>query len=369
MSEQTLRSPSGPGKQASEQPSEHRKTVSVSETHVELAQLAERLRQAVLNVVWQQWRILGAGTTTGRTRVVESDRHDHQHALVDPEALVLVSLTLLEEERRLGDVLHDWCVHNSDLLSVQRMKNLEADYQAPTRQSLAQPLAWFAAVATDKAKDHRWKSLAHTPKGADAEQAYGRQFGSHAPGGAKTKSRAVRARLKDPAALMLRLRLGLGVGIKSDLIAFLLARGGGWATTREMTEATKYTVAAVRRAAEDLAAARLIESVDDQATRYRVSVDQWGPLLGVHGRPSSWESWHERFLFTTAFLTWAADARQRPLTAYAFGANGRRLLENHRAAFGRDQLVLWNAHADVQDWDSVVDETVRQLASWMEEAV
>jgi hypothetical protein len=57
------------------------------------------------------------------------------------------------------------------------------------------------------------------------------------------------------------------------------------------------------------------------------------------------------------------------LTAYAFGANGRRLLENHRAAFERDQLVLWNAHADVQDWDSVVDETVRQLASWMEEAV
>jgi hypothetical protein len=57
------------------------------------------------------------------------------------------------------------------------------------------------------------------------------------------------------------------------------------------------------------------------------------------------------------------------LTPYAFGANGRRLLEKHRAAFGPEPLMSPSAHADVQDWGGVVGETVRRLASWMEAAV
>lgn len=365
MSEPTLPSSSRPESEASDLSSAPRVELAASAAHVELQQLAEHLRQVVLNVVWQQWRILGAGTATGRART-----HDQQHALVDPEALVLVSLTLLEQERRLGDVLHDWCAHNSDLLSVQRMKNLEAAYHLDADgQSMARALSWFATVATEQGKDHRWKSLVHPPSGVEPAGAFGRHFGEHAPRGAKVKSRAIRARLAEPAALMLRLRLGLGVGIKADLIAFLLAHEGVWATTREITDATKYTVAAVRRAAEDLAAARLIESTDEQTTRYRVSDNQWGPLLGLLGRPSKWENWHERFLFSTAFLTWAESAQERPLTPYAFGANGRRLLEKHRAAFGPEPLMSPSAHADVQDWGGVVRETVRRLASWMEAAV
>ena len=59
------------------------------------------------------------------------------HALVDPEALVLVSLGLLDHERRLGDLLHDWGARNSDLLSVQRIKNLARDYPESVRVPLS----------------------------------------------------------------------------------------------------------------------------------------------------------------------------------------------------------------------------------------
>lgn len=355
--------------------------------HEELQQLAGRLRRAVLAVAWRQWRVIGAGAVNRPsarpgTRAGEETRR-HLHAIVDPEALVLISLVLLDHERRLGDLLHDWGARNSDLLSVQRMKNLEADYPEPVRGPLTYRLAWFAAVARDEGKDLRWRSLAQGWPGAPGRRpeksdqgrieahpggdAHERAYGTHAPPNAPAKSRATRARLIASATLMLRLRLGIGVGVKADLIAFLLARVEDWATVRDITDATGYTVAAVRRAAEDLAAARLIESFDGQPTGYRATYEAWAPLMGFRDRPPRWASWHERFHFATAFLHWAEVARERPLSAYAFGAQGRHLLERYRPAFERDHVTVWSTHSPVADWGAFISRAVKSLASWMEE--
>ena len=291
---------------------------------------------------------------------------------------MLLSLTLIQTERRLGDLLRDWGARNSDLLSVQRVKNLEANYPEPIRRPLVQRLAWFAAVARDEGKDLRWRSLGNEwadveahgagPKGEPGE--FGgvgaREHGAHAPRGALTRSRATRARLTSSATLLLRLRLGFGVGVKADLLGFLLARVEAWATVRDIADAIGYTVAAVRRAAEDLAAARLIEALDAQSASYRAMYGAWAPLLGFEERPPRWASWHERFVFVTAFLHWAEAARERPLSAYAFGAHGRQLLEQHRSAFERDFVAVWSEHSTVQDWGAFVRQSVRSLAAWME---
>ena len=355
------------------------------DAHAELAQLAHRLRDALLDAVWRQWRVLGAGASSRAARAkapgAPDDVRRHLHAVVDPEALVLVSLVLLDHERRLGDLLHDWGARNSDLLSVQRMKNLTADYPDPVHAPLAHRVAWFAAVARDVGKDLRWRSLAQGWDGAPGRRpdvgthegsptpvsAYVRAYGAHAPLNASTKARATRARLVSGATLMLQLRLGLGVGVKSDLLAFLLANGEEPATVRDIAQATGYTVAAVRRAADDLATARLIESRDGQPIGYRATYDAWAPLLGLRDRPVRWASWHQRFQFATAFLHWADAARERPLSAYAFGAHGRDLIEQHRPAFERDRIAVWSTHAPVQDSGAFVSRTVRALATWMED--
>lgn len=325
-----------------------------SDARSELQRLAATLRHAALDVAWRQWRAIGAGAAAGGTR------KPNLHALVDPEALILISLLLLREERRLRDLLHDWGAINSDLLSVQRMKNLAADYPEPVRRPLAAGLAWFATVARDAGKDLRWRPLAQNGAAASARPTRAE------PTRASTKSRATRARLTGDATLLLRLRLGLGVSVKADLIAFLLARVDAWATVRDVAGATGYTAAAVRRAAEDLAAARLIESLGGQPTRYRATFGAWAPLLGLKDRPPRWGSWHERFVFAAAFLDWADAGRERPLSDYAFGAHGRELLERHRAAFERDLVAVWSEHSPVQDWGAFVGRSVRSLAAWME---
>lgn len=355
---------------------------SQSDAHPTLQQLADEARQAVLEVAWRQWRALGAAAvrTTPKSAIHPAVAESRQlQTLVDPEALILISLALMDDERRLADVLHDWGARNADLLSVQRMKNLEADYPESMRRSLAERRSWFAKVACEVGKDLRWRSLMedHAPTGApDAEAPPddesiatwhpSRAKGDHAPRGTSTKSRATRARLTTDATLLLRLRLGLGVGVKADVLAYLLGNAEGWETVRDIAASTGYTVAAVRRSVDDLAAARFVASLEGQPASYSATLNEWAPLLQIEGRAPHWASWHERFVFATALLQWAEEARERPLSDYAFAAFGRTLLERHRLAFERDQIAVWSSHSSVADWGEFVQRVVRALIAWMQ---
>lgn len=316
--------------------------------------LRARLRNATLDVIWRQWRALGAGAATRRTQ----DDHAPQ-ALIDPEALLLVSLAFMSDERRLADLLRDWGARNSDLLSVQRVKNLASAYPAEMQGRLLEYLSWFATIAHDVGKDLRWRSVVGTTPDVGAID--------DSPQTRRGKVRSTRARLNEDAAIMLRLRLGFGVGVKADLLTYLLARVHEWATVREISEATAYTPAAVRRAAEDLAAARLVEALEGQPASYRVIYEPWRALLGLEERPPRWASWQDRFVFATAFLHWADTASARPLSIYALSTQGREFLERYRSALERDLVVTWSSHSKIQDWPAFLGQTVHDLAGWMEE--
>lgn len=314
-------------------------------------------------MVWRQWRAVGASTasTSGRGRL---------RGLVDPEALVLCSLGLVEAERRLADVLRDWVIENSSLLSVQRANNVARQYPPDVQAHLA----WFAQIAAAEGKDARWRSLASDVTSDVVRYTGGRGAGNGGTGGdavRANKPRAVRATLADPAALLLRLRLGFGVGAKADVLAFLLGAegvaGGAWASVRALVHATGYTTAAVRRAADDMAAARLIRVMRGSPTSYGADRGAWMPVLQLTEPPPPWRAWHERFAFVLAFLAWADAARARPLSTYAFGARARDLMERHRPAFERDLVAVWSEHTAVDDWGAFVGRAIADLAAWMEE--
>lgn len=297
-----------------------------------------------MDVLWRQWRAVGGQAATKRSA----------QAIVDPEALVLLSLALENHEHRLGDILHDWTALNSDLLSVQRAKNLAADYPEATHERLAR----LARVALIEGKDLRWRSLAGGASGSGSARAQ--------PESSRTnKARAIRARLTEPATLLLRLRLGFGVGAKADVLGFLLGNGGEWATVREIATATAYTVAAVRRAAEDMAAARLIQVSAGSPTAFRADRAGWANALGLESEPIRWPSWRERFAFVAAFLAWVEGTSARPISAYAAAVKAREILESHQAAFELDLITVWSQHTPVIDWMAFVEGAVRSLAQWM----
>lgn len=335
--------------------------------HDRLTRLDRRLREATLQIVWRQWRAIGATAATSGQPL---------QTVVDPEALVLISLAFLPEERRLEDLLGDWISLNADLVSIQRMKNLLDGYPEHLRGRLGNALSAFAEHARTEAKDARWKSLAEAewplvPRPVLREQSPAwPQSEAHidVPFAPRSgKKRAIRARFADPSTLFLRLRQAFGVGVKADVLTYLICRAGSRATAREIANATGYTQAATRRAIDDLAESRFTIVTEGQPAYYRIAIDQWALLLELSARTPRWGSWQERFVLMADLANRASAATSHELTDYAYGVLGRQIMEAHRAAFAHDNIAEWNSHSAIPDWREFFEQSVEGLAKWMEE--
>ncbi|MGH8335408.1 MAG: hypothetical protein ACRETL_00960, partial [Gammaproteobacteria bacterium] len=62
---------------------------------VTLQTIGAKLRRTTLKIVWEQWYALGGSVTATQ----------YPQTIVDPEALILASMLLIDEERRLADVM------------------------------------------------------------------------------------------------------------------------------------------------------------------------------------------------------------------------------------------------------------------------
>src|SRR2546425_11168116 len=91
-----------------------------------VAKAVERLREAAAEAAWTQW---GAIFTVAAAR-------KRAHAIVDPEALMLLSFALSDHEPRLASVIRVMVYGESRLFSIQRAKNLMSLYPITARERL-----------------------------------------------------------------------------------------------------------------------------------------------------------------------------------------------------------------------------------------
>jgi hypothetical protein len=306
---------------------------------------AKELREATLGYLWRQWKAVGA-TVTG---------NNPARIIVDPEALVLMSLWMLQHERRLADVVWSWVNVNSSLLSIQRLSNLSKGFPPEVSNRLS-ALAEYRLV---EAKDPRWKSL----KAKKSEE-----FGER-----NAKVRAVEPRFDSWATLMLQIRLGLGVGVKADALTVVLGgneSGTEWMSVASIADALGYTPAAVRRAADDLARARFIKPLDTpesgQAAHrmFTGHLGPWASLLVQVGRPR-WGYWPERYHFVIDVLTWLDREGGVPTSEYARDVRAREILTEHSAALRRDRIVDPQEFAVAEQNLSYLLATSKAFVSWL----
>ena len=244
--------------------------------------LGKSARECSVDIAWAQWGAVARFVT--RPLQVQST--------IDPEALLLASLYLGEHERRLTRLTAWWAVKGARLLSVQRTKNLLPLYPPVVEQRLGE----FALIAARDGHDIRWKSLAGSAQ-------------SYHPS-PRPKDLASTPELKDPAALMLRLRSGFGVGIKADVLAFLIGREGAPATFREIAAATGYYGRAVRRAVEEMAAARFVRPARTTPASYGVNPEAWRGVLELPESPPLWRFWNANYAFVVSLMEVTATDRQ-----------------------------------------------------------
>ncbi len=299
-----------------------------------------RLRSVALDVVWVQWRTTGAPAASGRKA----------RSIVDPEALLLLSLYLSDSERRLGRLVGWWAKVGARLLSAQRVKNLLREYG---NSGLRDRAGGFARLALEQANDVRWRTLA---KG-----------GAHpAP---RAKDLGASPTFTDPAALLLRLRVGFGVGVKADALAFLLGSQGGKQTVKQIAAATSYNVGSVRRAVEEMAAARLVRAWRTAPASYSAEVDSWSELLDLGEEPPPWRYWAAAFALVVAVLEWA-EAGRRTATPYVRSSRARDLAEQYHAAFAVTGVSTPDPAQNVgEEYLEAFAESLESVAEWMEACV
>ena len=269
------------------------------------------LQETTLGVLWRQWGTLGASTVS-----------DSARSLIDPEALVLASLVFQDAERRLSDVLRWWARTGAPLLSVTRTRSLARQFPDAIRDRLGE----FAAMAVLEGRDFRWRPLAHP---------------SSSPAGRRTKVLGAAPRFLAPPALLLRLRLGFGVTVKADLLAALLGSSEGWLSVKQIAASLGYATQSVRRAADDLVAARLIQATGETPTGYRVDPKSWAGFLGTPANLPPWRHWTPVFAFVADLSEWMQKGMGSAAPSdYVLSSRARDILAGHQDAFVQNRLTI-----------------------------
>lgn len=306
-------------------------------------EIAELAATTAVRACWAQWAGLGAPVTSvGRAP---------PSALVDIEALLLLSTHAAGWERRLLDLVGWWARVGSALTSVQRFRSVADAFP----ESAGAGLPVFAALA-EAAGDRRWSR--HVDPAVELPTV--REKGVDVP------------TLAEECALWLRLRAGLGVGAKADVIAYLLGTRGAWASVKDIALATGYSTVTVRAATSEMVLARFIRTTGDRPARYSTPSELWSALLELAGDPPAaprWHAWSEIFAFLAGAGEWASSVRAATAPGpHVLASRARDLMEEHATAFTLDRVGVPDP-VGFPGLEAVegLAETARAVAAWAEE--
>jgi len=189
-----------------------------------LSEFKKKILEKLLDLLWRQWSAIG----------VSGYSNSEESKVIDPEALLLLTLTVARHDARLFDEVLDWLQVNGDYLNVQRINNLlkQFDFQAKAELSaVAEMLGQKSSVAL------RWKKLA-TKYSQDKESSlfymkdgrpmptpneYDQIFRRHGLLRAVVKKRGLSQTFPKEGmpSLLLRLRALFGVTLRCEILCLL----------------------------------------------------------------------------------------------------------------------------------------------------
>lgn len=269
------------------------------------AAVRSRLLDVAAGICSRQWTSLG-----GIPRPLGDPDARGYPTLIDPEALILMSLVAREAGPRLDERMGWWARVGARFTSVQRMRTLVPAFPSDVAE------AWtsFAAAAARHGRAG-WSPHA---TGA-AEQAVVE----------RTSAELAEPHLVEDSALLLRLRIGLGVNAKADLLAFLI----GNVRRLPLSAATiarelAYSESTTKRAARDMARSNLIQDRAGHPVAYSIDSAAWRQILELPQDLPEWRPWSLLFPFVAHALQWAGGGAST--SAYVRASRARDLFEASR---------------------------------------
>lgn len=349
-------------------------------------QIIERL----LGFLWRQWAQLG----------VSGDAAFADRWLLDPEALLLFTLSLGRYDPRLFDEVLDWCVMNGEWVSIQRLKSLIKRFGAepvgekkpvieePKDKLLLRIMSAVAATLHDNAGAARWRTLQGAYEGLGFEDGepvpFFREltgdplplFGEADPNFLATgllrpkvilRHLSMPPLLDTPASLILKLRALFGLDPRAEALSYLFSHP--MAGAREVARATGYAPSTVHTVLSRLSSGKFLLQSDQGG--YGVEGERWRAFLGdLSRRAPVWIDWAGVFSVLVTTLDALTECSTTALSPYLRASLSLRLGAGlRRALVGRGLPNAFAVSARLDNAEDNVLEGLLRLAHFLEEGV
>ena len=270
-------------------------------------------------------------------------------AIVDPEALVLFSLWLVDDEPRVRDFLRGLAGHGTRLLSVQRLKGAMPAFPAGTEQRVG----GLASLVLAAGKDPRWSRL------ATASPTWPTRSG---------KVVSPTPRLREAGSLLLQLRTGFGVDVRTDTLAYLIGRSGSWAGVREIAEELCYARYSVRLACAALADSGLIVTKRARPVTYYADPRRWSAALDLRA-VSVWHPWVKVYAFILHLGAFLTEPRLAMASESLAASLAREFVTEHAQVLTQLQLDVPDERSHLREaYLPAFERMVGALVEWLHDA-
>jgi hypothetical protein len=301
-----------------------------------LTEFKATVLKGLLDVLWRQWSALGvAGQST-----------PEESRVIDPEPLLLLSLTVCRYDARLFDEILDWLTVNGAFMNVQRLKSLEKqlDFQCKAQLSAVSELL-------GKKSSHalKWKNLATSHTLETAEPLFYMKDGTplplsteHAPefkvhgllrGPLKLRGYSQPFPTHGMASLLLRLRALLGVNARCELLCLL--GSAEEIHPSDIASQTGYFPRTAQNALAEMAHSGVVEvRSSNREKMYWLQPGLLDNLLRPNGTPTAWINWSP--LFRALELLWLGliDPKRQNLDPLLLASEFRRMTIDMRPLLG-----------------------------------
>lgn len=186
----------------------------------------DTVRDRLLDLLWRQWCAIGVSGYSAATET----------RVVDPEPLLLLTLTVGRHDARLYDAVLEWLDLNSDSLNAQRLQNLAPSFGPHARAGLGAiaenlgrrsevALKWRKLATLRSPGDESGEPLFLLPDGRslpmpdDVDETFRRHGLLRAP--VRRRGAAQPFPAEGSQSLLLRLRSLLGVSIRCEILCLL----------------------------------------------------------------------------------------------------------------------------------------------------
>ena len=300
--------------------------------NISLVDFKSLVLDRLLALLWRQWSALGV---PGHGSVEE-------RRVIDPEPLLLLSLTVGRYDARLFDEILDWLVVNGAFLNVQRLKALEKrfDFQCKAQLSAVSellgnksnnPLKWGRLSVAYSLEKPEPLFFMKNGKPLPVPDEHAPEFSAHGlmRGPITLRGHAQPFPAKGMPSLLLRLRALLGVNARCELLCLLGAAPE--IHPSEIARQTGYFPRTVQNALAEMARSGVVQVRSSNREKlYRLQSGVLDPLLKPEGISIQWISWAPGFRALEMLWLGVIDPKRQDMDPLLLGSEFRRLSKEMR---------------------------------------